>query len=104
MTWTSVRVLTVILLEKLNLRGETGDLGLCLGKSRLLALRTHVQAFSVNEFHIGHAEEAQEVAHVAGLRVHRGPLIDASASREHVHFLPGEFAHGTLLGVLEGYA
>src|ERR1022692_3347510 len=84
------------------LGGETCDLSRGLSKTRFLTLRADGEAFSVDEFHIGHAEEAQEVAHIAGLRVHRRARIEAAARRKHVHFLAGQLAYRTLLRVLEG--
>src|ERR1700728_4051704 len=107
MTWIRERVFILELLGydyAAILRGETRNLGHGFGDARFFAFRTDGETFSVDEFHVGHAEEAQEVAHVARLRTHRRTGIEAAARREHVNFLAGEQTHGALLAVLESHS
>src|SRR5713101_9341073 len=82
-------------------RNETTDFTLRPGKRGGLARLVDGEAFSIDELDIGHAEEAQELAHVRGLRVARRALIQAAAHREHVHLLASQQADWPVNGIAE---
>ncbi|CAM2149172.1 hypothetical protein PT2222_210023 [Paraburkholderia tropica] len=64
-------------------------------------VRAHVQAFGVDEAHVGHAEEAEERLQVRRLAVVRGALILAAACRDHEHLLALDETFGAIRRVLE---
>ena len=49
-----------------------GQIRFSLGETLRGGLGAHVEAFGVYKFHLGDADEAEEVTHVGGLAVLRG--------------------------------
>src|ERR1043165_4806296 len=83
---------------------EAIDVGLRAADALRLRLRADGQSFGVDELDLAHAEEAEEVAHVGGLRVLWRAGIQAAARREDIDLLAREKTDGSSLRVLEGHA
>ena len=48
-------------------QGKRRQLFLCVGERRRLGILAQIEAFRIDEFHVGNADEAQEIADVGGL-------------------------------------
>src|SRR3954468_2465528 len=83
-------------------RKQAIDVGVRAADALRLRLRADGKAFGIDELDLVQAEKAEELAHVARLRVLRRAGIEAAARREHIDLLSGEEANRSLVRVLEG--
>src|SRR5256885_349338 len=91
---------TVISLGGEQFRGDEAiDVRVRLGDALRFGLGADRKAFGVDELDVGHPKEAEEVAHVAGLRILGRAGIEPSARGEHVDLLSAEQPDRSLVRV-----
>src|SRR5689334_12777386 len=82
-------------------RKQAIDLSVRAADALRLRFRADGKAFGVDELDRAHAEEAEELAHIGGLRVLRRAGVQAAARREDIDLLAREKTDRAVLRVLE---